>query len=393
MSAFAFLPDGPSLRRRTSPWLPVLLGLVSLGGSPMAHGAIMPPSAGYGAAGSFGVETQSFVSPLNRSQDVTVYLPTGSSGRVPVLFFAHGFDGEELEGYDALMRHEASRGYAVVFAPYTNLGSDQLLRYAQMFSGYKEAVRRFADRLDTTRVGFFGHSLGGGAVPTLARQGLVNEHWGSNGAFLYSMAPWYTYGLSPQELRSFPAHTKMIMEIYADDTINDHRMAIDIFKNINIPNSEKDFLTVYSDSHRGESLVADHFTPGSLTNNALDYYGIYKPLDALADYAFTGSLAAKSVALGGGTSAQTYMGKFDDGTPVRRMSVTDNPVTLRSQSSFVFPFTSPFNPRVLAGPSQLFGAESSQLVAVPEPSTQALASAAGAVGACLAWARRRRRQA
>lgn len=97
-------------------------------------------------------------------------------------------------------------------------------------------------------------------------------------------------------------------------------MAIDVFNNINVPASEKDYLTVYSDSRPQQTLTADHNTPIFSPTNALDYYAVYKLLDALADYAFTGSALARLTALGGGAPEQTFMGLWQDGSEVRRMT-------------------------------------------------------------------------
>lgn len=308
----------------------------------------------YGASGPFDVTVATIPSPLFLGRNVSVYLPQGTTEPVPTLFFSHGFDGEFPVFYDGLLNHLASRGYAAVFSPYTSLGVDQTLRYSQLFAGFNAAVTNFSTQLDPSRVGFIGHSFGGGANPWLAQRGLVQEGWGSEGAFIYSLAPWYSYLVDQQTLDAFPSQVNMVMQVFDDDRVNDHRMAIDVFDSINIAPDSKDYVTLFSDSNGATTLTADHLVPlgatGSAQVNALDTAGIYRLIDALADYTFTGSQAGKDVALGGGSAAQVDMGLWPDGTPIAPLASTDHPVAQYAPNSFVFPFDSPFNPRGLGVP-------------------------------------------
>lgn len=356
--------------------------LVFTAGISLQAATVPPPTSGYGATGPFGVNVQTFASPLLPGSDVSVFLPDGAVGPVPTILFAHGFNGEETDAYLGLLNNLTSQGYGVVFSPYTNIGANQSLRYLQMGAGFKKAFADFPAQLDSSRIGVVGHSLGGGAVPALTYQGIVDEGWGSNAAFMFAMAPWYSYEISQQQLETFPDHVKMVMQIYDDDRINDHRMAIDIFENINIPDSEKDFITVFSDTNDGMTQDANHFTPNGgapsgLTDfDGLDFYGIHRQLDALADYTFNGSLEGKNVALGNGSDEQIFMGNWPDGTPHTPLSVTDDPVPQYPESEFVFKWSTPIlrtNPR--------FGL-------VPEPTSLVLCASGLAL---LGLARLRRR--
>jgi hypothetical protein len=55
----------------------------------------------------------------------------------------------------------------------------------------------------------------------------------------------------------------MITQVYDEDTVNDHRMAIDIFKNINISATEKDFIYFKSSTINGYNYITDHAMPSS----------------------------------------------------------------------------------------------------------------------------------
>ncbi|WP_216823435.1 hypothetical protein [Niastella vici] len=137
----------------------------------------------------------------------------------------------------------------------------------------------------------------------------------------------------------------MIAEVYDDDVTNDHRLSIDIFKHINIAASEKDYIHVKASTIAGYQYVADHVAPNSRSAyDALDYYAIYRLLDALIDYSFNGSAAGKKVALGNGSSEQVTMPGYN-GQLMVPLEVTDNPAPKYAQSKYQFPCSSSTNLR------------------------------------------------
>jgi hypothetical protein len=95
----------------------------------------------------------------------------------------------------------------------------------------------------------------------------------------------------------------------------------------------RDFVILHSDHHGSPRLNADHFAPLGAKNqvarmavdakaDALDWNGYWKLSTALLSCAF--SHVDCKYALGN-TPQQTYMGHWSDGTPVRKLEVTDNP--------------------------------------------------------------------
>jgi hypothetical protein len=138
----------------------------------------------------------------------------------------------------------------------------------------------------------------------------------------------------------------MISEVYDDDVTNDHRLAIDIFKHINIAAGEKDYINVKASTVAGYQYVADHVVPNSRSAyDALDYYAIYRLLDALIDYSFNGNATGKKVALGNGSSEQTTMPGYN-GQLMAPLEVTDNPAPKYPQSKYQFPCSSSTNLRI-----------------------------------------------
>jgi hypothetical protein len=269
---------------------------------------------------------------MQAPQDVVVFVPRGTTSPRPTLMFAHGYGGFDVRFYAEILRHVASRGYVAVFVPYPITINFPAL-YRTMDSGFVSAVRRYPQFIDSTRVGFMGHSFGGGAIPSIAYRAYTQRGWGRNGKFLFPMAPWYALETTEEMTRTFPSDTKLIMQIYRDDRTNDHRLAIDIFRTINIPNAEKDFVTILPDTVNGYVFGAGHGvcnTANSAANGSAfdgyDVYGVFRLLDALMEYTFNPSnAAAKNVALGNGSPEQVFMGMVGN-RAVRPLRVTDAPV-------------------------------------------------------------------
>ncbi len=314
------------------------------------YGPIPPISQGYGSRGPNAVSVVALPNP-SAPRNVCVYYPSGQTTKAPVLFLLHGFSSPSAEAYFPLIDFYVSKGYVVVFPIYISDRRDPTENYKFMLDGINFAVEQFANIIDTTRVGYMGHSYGGGATPYLAHQGIIQKGWGSNGSFIFLLAPWYSFSINNTQLAQFTNSTKMIAQIYDNDDEVDNRMAIDIFTHIGIANSEKDFEIVYSDTNSGYTLNADHYTPikntiiglGSL--DTLDYFGIWRQLDALADYSFHNSATAKDIALGNGSTNQILMGTYPDGGAVKKMSVSDSPTALHPENFFIHPFSNSLNPR------------------------------------------------
>ncbi|MDX2030465.1 MAG: hypothetical protein SF339_07340 [Blastocatellia bacterium] len=300
-----------------------------------------PIASGYGANGAFSVTEEKFPSPLYDRENVHVFRPGGAAGKVPVIFFAPGYSNNDPDEYESLIQHIVSRGYAVVFAPFQLLSlsfTPHEKRYDTIFAGFEEAVKRYGGSFDLDRVGYAGHSYGAAAIFSMALRG-IEKGWGRQALLLHAMAPWYYFSVSTKQFVNFPPHAKLLMQVFENDGVCDHRMAKEIFERINLPSSEKDFIMLRSEQRLGYKLDAEHGTPSGGTIDALDYYGIYRLFDALADYAFTGNAAGKRVALGNGGPEQRRMGVWPDGQPVREMTAGDCVTITRSSSSFLFPDT------------------------------------------------------
>lgn len=302
-------------------------------------GPIPKPTSGYGADGSYTVATQSFDNPNFSGHDIVIYYPSGITSPVPTIFYSHAFGGNDPNNISGFLNFVAKKGYAVVFVPYQTLGNVQQ-KYTNLLEGFTKSAHDYPSIIDTTRVGFVGHSFGGGASFANAYHCFTTLNWGQSGRFIFAMAQWYSYNISQAELQSFPADVKLLTITYEDDVTNDHRMANDIFNTINIPTSEKDYLRVKSDTISGYVYTADHVVPNNSAFDALDYYAYYRLFDAMCDYVFNGSLAGKDVALGNGSTNQISMPGG-----LHNLVHSEAPTFANAQSTYQFPCSSSDNPR------------------------------------------------
>jgi pimeloyl-ACP methyl ester carboxylesterase len=223
--------------------------------------------------------------------------------------------------------------------------------YSIIRKEFKQGITQWRSLLDSTKVGFIGHSYGGGAVPAVSYEWLIKNNWGGQGSFLFIMAPWYSFELSPQQLSSFPSNITMIMQIYENDNTNDHRMAKDIFDNISIAENRKNFIILHSDTTEKPFLIANHSVPsGAFSDSAsqlnnLDFYGIWRLLDALESFSLKNDSTASSVALGSGSTEQCFMGIHASGNPIRNLTATHTSFILYPQNSYLNFWSHSINPR------------------------------------------------
>lgn len=263
------------------------------------------------------VVDSSVVNPEWPDHHVTVFRPEGTAA-YPVLFYSHPYGGSDPESQRELFERLASNGYNLVFVPYQASGG-RLKQYATLWRGFLEAVAAFGDKFDLTRVGFVGHSFGGGATPELARRafGAPTENgltaaWGSAGRMMFIMAPWFSYPnlanptADNDHFHQLPVDVKTVVQVYGDDDVNDHQIAVhDIWEKLPPGLAEKGWMLVESDSCDGFQLNAGHTTPATYNtaaggpgtgNNAHDEWATARRIHALADYAFTGSAVARALA-------------------------------------------------------------------------------------------------
>lgn len=350
-------------------------------------GPIPEPLIGYGASGPYDITKQNLPAPLWPERSIWVYTPSGVSEPVPAIFFCHAYGADSIDGsipgltlYQGLINQLVSQGFGVVFVPYPGPGDIPATaseRYQHMEAGIVAAARRFASILDSTRVGFVGHSFGAGATLALSFNAYVGRNWGLNGRFVYAMAPWYQLAISDQERADYPANVNLLVQVFEDDTENDHRMAIDFFRSLPIPDGNKDYLYLKSGAIDGYNYLANHGVP--ITSNALetpydayDSYAIHRPLHALAAYSLLADAEAFNTALGGGSNEQVTLPSFQSEV-LPPLEVSDTPVPRFPENTYTYPCSSPTNPRasqcILLSNEEKGNAHSGHVSVAPNPAS------------------------
>lgn len=324
------------------------------------------PISGYGSDGTHSVGVVSFTNPNYLVKNIEIYHPSDITTRVPTIFYSHAFGGNNSSNISGMLEFVAKKGYAIVYVPYRTVGSTIPERYTNLLEGFRKAARDYPNIIDTTQVGFMGHSFGGGASFANSYKCFTENSWGQNGRFIYALAQWYSFNITQTELQSFPSDTKVLIEVFNDDETNDHRMAIDIFNTINITSAEKDFILLESDTINGYSYTADHIVPNTANAfDAIDYYAYYRFIDALSDYTFNGNGAAKNVALGNGNVAQVSMP-----TGLKSLSQSDDPIIGHPETKYQFPCSDTQNLRstYCAGPVSIAEIKE-ELIVYPNPAS------------------------
>lgn len=315
-----------------------------------------PIDTGFGADGFFSVRVDTVFDKRTDFSPAFFFRPAGdSASRWPVVILLHGYTGQEYNFYEPYISHMVSRGIAVLYPTFPKMPvASSVSRVAEKLAIIKTGIdilyERFGALLDTSRVGVQGHSYGGGMVPAIGRYLFTERRWGGTGAYLYLTAPWYCSGISEGELESLPQHVKMVTMIFDEDHINDHAIAVDIHLAVGLPEEQKNFIILFSDSIDGMVMRADHYVPYGTgyvygQKNYLDYYGVYRFGDALAAYSFYGSAIGKSIAMGDGNESQRFMGKRLDNSLVRAAKITRWPVALHPQEDYFYPWENSLNPR------------------------------------------------
>lgn len=310
--------------------------------SPGCDGSVLPPGMPTGVDGPYGMVRHAVPDPAMAGQDVLVFLPDRAPGPSPVILLAHGFGPNYWPAYQDLIRHMVSRGAVVVYAPYPALGATHDQRYGTLWAGFQAAVAAEGQAMDLSRVGIVGHSYGGGAVPFLASHAFVDQGWGRQGAFVLMLAPWYSHATSDADMARWPAHVIRGWQVYDGDTVNDPRMAVDLYAHAPAEGARyffqaKSGTLIWPQGPAGGcALTADHRTPGRGDGVLLKRLAVYPVVDALADQAFSPSAetAARLAALG-----------TQEGGGYHPLVREKTPAPVKGQDAYRWPWAQDQNPR------------------------------------------------
>jgi acetyl esterase/lipase len=255
--------------------------------------------------------------------------PRAGNTTFPVVLFLSGCCGEEplLEScpascHQAWIDHLVHRGNIVIYPIYSGNGADAMVAddtraaLAELQSG--DHVRP-----DLSRFAVFGWSFGGDLAPyylaTAAAAGLPVPQ------AMMIFGP----GCDPDslaDLSTTPTTTRVLIEVSTDDRMVTEDCAKAIWAALKgIPTEQRNYIRMSWDRHGSPRLVADHTAPGTDADtalDALDWYGIWKPFDALMSCTFDGQDCEFAF---GDTPEVRFMGIWSDGMPAIELDVVTDP--------------------------------------------------------------------
>lgn len=252
----------------------------------------------------------------------------------PVIIFFHGFTAITPTPYEAWIEHIVKKGNIVIFPVYQRWIIDSTLLFtSNTIKAITDAIEELeaGDHVkpDLEKFATVGHSMGGVLAANVAA--LAKESGLPQVKAVMSVEP----GVHPiprlEDLSKIPEDTLLLSIVGDADSLVGKKDAKHIYKDTTqIPADNKDFVIMESDRNGIYSLTANHFAPVAVKNSlipgfgvdALDYYCLWKLFDALTDAAFYGTNQEYAL---GNTFQQRYMGEWSDGTPVKELTVTDNP--------------------------------------------------------------------
>jgi len=249
----------------------------------------------------------------------------------PLIVFNHGYLAIHPIIYWSWIIHLVKKGNIVVYPRYQAgivLGYNRFLTNA--INAVKDSINTLQSgnhvKPELDKFAIVGHSLGGGITANMAA--LAEENGLPIPKAIMPVQPFLQPGILA-DLSKINADTLMLVVVGEDDDVVGNSSAKKIFDNTpQISFSQKDFVIQITDDYGSPILKADHMAPLCLpdlfydSTDAMDYYSTWKLFDALTDFAFYGINGEYCL---GNTPEQVDMGEWSDGTPVKKLIVTDTP--------------------------------------------------------------------
>ena len=286
----------------------------------------------------------------------------------------------------------ASNGYVSVTMQWNNESE-----YGCAYYMLKEAVKRFPQMIDTSRVGIHGMSQGAAVTNWLSLKKYINDGWGANGRFSWPDAGASFIGWVDDWPNDIETQTDSGLAVMPDDVLYlmtlsdwdqtpDPRTLIDMYNFMGVPDTNKEFMIIRGDTVNNYIYWATHFTNNTweddssqfnvyiTKHDALDYWLGSRLLHALMETAWNNNPIARRICMGNGDTLQTKIA----GGAMRGPIVTDQPwmtmiASWNSGQGYMNPCTVPWNMRQYVTADACFNlsvpeiVEHSQLKIFPNP--------------------------
>lgn len=243
-------------------------------------------------------------------------------------------DVSNLGRYETLVLHLAKKGNVVIYPRFQSATNkpkpdQQTQKTLDGIAGAIDELQNTsgATPLDLDSVGVVGHSRGGwigaNVVALMEDQGLPHPD------YFISIAPTNESGSSipKEDWSGVPSDMLLIAAVGEDDTTTGEGTgswgAGEIYDDMTtVSSSNKDYVRVRSDAYGSPALDADHNYAGDQVVDAMDWFMVFKLIDAHRDCTALGTNCSYTQ---GDTANQRHMGLWSDSTPVNELCVTDDP--------------------------------------------------------------------
>jgi pimeloyl-ACP methyl ester carboxylesterase len=254
----------------------------------------------------------------------------------PLVVFNHGWLLHVPGAYAAWTDHLVKRGNIVVYPAYQDSPFTPADRFTpNAIRGVKDAIRELQTgahvRPELDKFAIVGHSAGGVIAADMAVRAR-DAGLPAPKALMIVEPGRGSFGGKPNlpidDYTRIPANLLMLVVIGETYALNSESWPAKlIYSQAPLPRTAKNFITIRGDRHGQPVLISDHMAAcgkwGSRRPkevDAMDYYGHWKPFDALCDAAFHGRRRADAL---GNTREQRTMGRWSDGVPVREPVVAE----------------------------------------------------------------------
>lgn len=261
----------------------------------------------------------------------------------PVVVFNHGYGAYNPMIYGKWIKHLVLQGNIVIYPRYQkNIFVPSTRKFV---ANTAKAIRDAKVELDTgdhvkaiwEPLTMVGHSYGASITANLA---IYYDTLGipqPKGILLCAPGTGPFKGSRLESYEQMPANTNLLIIVSEYDYVVGSELGQLIYETaINTPN--RNLIMQWADGRGTPSISAGHNEPYSLDEDfdtgirnittrralriakedAVDYYGYWKFLDALMDYTRFGTHYDYAF---GNTTAQRFMGNWSDGTPVKPFDV------------------------------------------------------------------------
>ncbi len=270
-----------------------------------------------------------------------LYEPTKPTPKkAPIILLVHGFTDIEPDKYLGWINHLVRRGNIVVYPVYqdTRGGADGSKFSENAQNAFKNALTELQKpthvQAELDKFMLVGYSAGGVIAANYAAHAAKNNLPAPKALFTITPGGCSNCGfpslnnfpIDLEGLNNLPATTKMLVLVGDADIVVGDRTARLIWQSTaQLPDTNRDFITLTSDQHGKPRLIAEHGMTNRTPPDALNFYGIWKFTDALQSCTLENKDCDSAF---GDTPTQRFMGKWSDGIAVAEPRITKKPKPL-----------------------------------------------------------------